>query len=512
MTAVRLGLAMIVLVASLALGASASAKRGIPGFPLGVAAGEVTSTSARLWARAPKEGPVTLHLLPPGAGTRANPIRAYALQALEANDRTVQRVVTRLRPATRYRYFWVQGNVTSPTGTFSTAPRPTADVAVRFAITGDADATVGPNGKPGFNGFETYGAMARERNDFNINFGDTIYSDSELAGAAVARSVPQKWAKYRLGLALAPLRQLRAAAGLYSGWDDHEFVNDYSGEEHGAGVYRDGVRAFLHYTPASYTPPTGLYRTFRWGRNLELFLLDGRSFRSAKATAACGGDLAPTAPPAVRQAFASLAPSLARPVPQVCLDTIAAPERTLLGKAQLDAFARAIRASTATFKVVVNPVPLMQLYALPYDRWEGYAADRTRVLGVLRAVPNVVVLTTDTHAHLIGEVRTETFSPSGPVGTGIWELITGPVATNTYAKEIDSFLGSPGFGAVVTGAFFKPLPPRGLGLACAQTDTYGYAQVTVTGSTLKAEPKTSSGAPILDVAGTPCRPLVVRAS
>ena len=66
--------------------------------------------------------------------------------------------------------------------------------------------------------------------------------------------------------------------------------------------------------PSSTTRPRrtgrrrGLYRTFRWGRNLELFFLDGRSFRSAKATAACGGDIAPTAPPAVRQAFAALAP------------------------------------------------------------------------------------------------------------------------------------------------------------------------------------------------------------
>ena len=42
------------------------------------------------------------------------------------------------------------------------------------------------------------------------------------------------------------------------------------------------------------------------------------------------------------------------------------------------------------------------------------------------------------------------------------------MATNTYAKEIDSFLGAPGFGAVVTGAFFKPEPPRGLGLRCAR--------------------------------------------
>ena len=203
---------------------------------------------------------------------------------------------------------------------------------------------------------------------------------------------------------------------MYSGWDDHEFVNDYSRAEHGVAIYRAGVKAFLDYTPASYNAGTGDYRSFRWGKNLELFLLDGRSFRSAKATAACDGDIAPTAPSAVRQAFAALSPALAKPVPQSCLDAIASPERTLLGAAQLAAFTSAIRASTATFKVVVNPEPMMQLYALPYDRWEGYAAERARVLDVLQSVRNVVVLTTDMHAHVIGEIRRDTFAPGGPRG------------------------------------------------------------------------------------------------
>ena len=192
-----------------------------------------------------RQAPVTLTVLPPNAGTRASPIRAYRLRASTADDLTVQRVVTGLRPGTRYRYRFWQRDVSSPLGTFTTAPRATANVRVRFALTGDADATPGPNGRPGFNGFETYGAMARAGNDFNVNFGDTIYSDSELAGAAIARTVGEKRAKYRLGLALAPLRRLRAAAGLYSGWDDHEFVNDFARDEHGDAIYRAGVEAFL---------------------------------------------------------------------------------------------------------------------------------------------------------------------------------------------------------------------------------------------------------------------------
>ena len=49
----------------------------------------------------------------------------------------------------------------------------------------------------------------------------------------------------------------------------------------------------------------------------------------------------------------------------------------MLGARQYAAFTKAIRASTATWKVVVNEVPIQQFYALPYDRWEGYAPSAT---------------------------------------------------------------------------------------------------------------------------------------
>lgn len=143
-------------------------------------------------------------------------------------------------------------------------------------------------------------------------------------------------------------------------------------------------------------------------------------FRSAKATQACGGDLAPTAPQPVRDAFSTLAPSLRNPVPPACLAALNDPSRTLLGARQYAAFTKAIKASTATWKVVVNEVPIQQYYALPYDRWEGYAAERERLLAFLKAnVRNVVFLTTDTHANLVNEVRSRTLGAS-PESYGIW--------------------------------------------------------------------------------------------
>jgi hypothetical protein len=182
----------------------------------------------------------------------------------------------------------------------------------------------------------------------------------------------------------------------------------------------------------------------------------------------------------------------------------------LLGARQLARFLHDVRRSTATFKVIVNETPMMQLYALPYDRWEGYAAERQKVVEALREVKNVVVLTTDAHANLVGDVRLQTFTPSGPVATGVTEVITGPVATNTYAKEVDNVLGRPGIGELVGAVFFKPKPPVGLGLSCISLDTYSYAQVRVTGAQLTVLLKDLRGRPVRDVLGTPCAPIVVR--
>jgi alkaline phosphatase D len=501
-------LAVLAALATLVL-AVASADAASPGFRYGVAVGEITSTSAVLWARAPHTGAVSAALLPDRRGARL--IGVVGLQASRENDLTVRVRVSGLVPGTPYRFAFEQGRETNAFGRFTTAPPASASVTVRFAISGDADATPGPSGKPGFNRFGVYSRMASEKNDFNINLGDTIYSDSELAGASVARTVAEKWEKYKLGLALPALQRLRASAGLFSHWDDHEFVNDFSKPEHGGEIYAAGVKAFTDYAPvAKPSAATGLYRSARWGKNLELFFLDERSFRSAKATQVCGGDLAPTAPQAVRDAFATLAPALRNPVSPACTAAINDRSRTMLGARQYAAFTKAIKASKATWKVIVNEVPIQQFYALPYDRWEGYAAERERLLRFLQAnAKNVVFLTTDTHGNLVNEVRYRTFG--APEGSGMWEVVTGPVATNTFAKEIDGYLGQKGAGTAIGALFFKPAPPNGMGMRCAALDTYSYSEVTVTAKRLTVAMNDAKGRPVREATGTVCAPLVLTA-
>ncbi|HSO02653.1 MAG TPA: alkaline phosphatase D family protein [Gaiellaceae bacterium] len=502
---------LLAMLAALVLAPAAAAT---PGFSYGVAAGELTSTSAVVWTRSNEFGTVRLHLWP--APRKGMPFVQIDLKPTAARDRVVQRRVFGLRPNTRYTYMFstpYRRSRIAAGGEFRTAPAPGDAQTIRFAISGDADGTRDPRtGKPAYNVFQVYGRMAAERNHFNINLGDTIYSDSEVAGVPPALTVAAKWGKYKENLGFGHLRNLRRGTGLYSHWDDHEFINDFTRAEHGAAIYDAGVRAFRDYAPVTYSSRNGLYRTFRWGKHLELFFLDERSFRSAKARGACGNDLAPTAPQPVRNAFAALVPSLANPVPQSCLDAIADPTRTMLGARQFAAFTRAIKASTATWKVIVNEVPIQQYYALPYDRWEGYAAERDRLLRFLQAnVRNVVFLTTDTHANFVNEVRLSTLGPGGPAGTGIWEVVTGPVATNTQNREVDSTLGRAGLGSAIVALFYKPQPPNGVGMACASGNVYSYASVRVTGTALTVTPRDQSGKLVREETGVPCGPFTFRA-
>jgi len=128
--------------------------------------------------------------------------------------------------------------------------------------------------------------------------------------------------------------------------------------------------------------------------------------------------------------------------------------------------------------------------ALPYDRWEGYEAERQKPLKFLHDnVKNVVFLTTDTHANFVNDVRFQTLEPGRPVDSAITEVVTGPVATRTFAKEIDAAVGTTSAGILISGLFFKPAPPRGVGMRCVSPDVYSYSEVSVTSSTLTVTPK-----------------------
>jgi alkaline phosphatase D len=513
----------LAIAAILLLAPSALAARG---FKLGVTAGEVTSSSAVLWGKANKSGAFSLDVARNSRFTRG--LDPHLVRARKRDDNTVQMKVKGLRPDTRYWFRFAGGRARSDVGTFVTAPRRKQNATIEFAWSGDQDFNPAPGEtKPYWNNGGVLRRMKAERNDFNVILGDTIYSDSEVPGRLqpIALSVRQKWAKYRINLGNRSLQGLRRSAGFYSHWDDHEFVNDFSPAENsfdndvnisGRTLYKRGAQAFRDYAPVSWSQRNGLYRTIRWGRNLQLFFLDERSFRSANADAnhVCDNpqtgnpDFAPTAPQSTRNAFAAVTPSLAQPVSQQCLDTIRSEDRTFLGKRQLQRFLRAIKRSTARFKVIMNEMPIQQYYVLPYDRWEGFEFERQFLLRELQSVKNVIFLSTDVHATLVNDARFQTLEQGGARNSGIMDVTVGPVATANFGLEIDQVTGRPGSGAIADEAFFTPPPPGGLGMQCSIVDQFSYGQVRVTGSRLTITPKDIDGKPQMDGAA-PCGPFVL---
>ena len=88
-------------------------------------------------------------------------------------------------------------------------------------------------------------------------------------------------------------------------------------------------------------------------------------------------DPAPTLPAKMRALYKLLVPPLEWEVSQECLDAIADPSRTMLGDAQFARFIADLKASTATFKVVMLQEPIQEVVINQYDRWESYTQPRT---------------------------------------------------------------------------------------------------------------------------------------
>lgn len=506
--------------------AAAPASAAPSAFRLGVTAGDVSSSSAIVWGRANHSGRVRLVVARNRSLSRAR--RRFVLRALHTDDATVQKRVRGLGPGRRYWFRFYQGRGRSSRGTFRTAPDPEQDRLINFAWSGDTDFNSAPGqSQPYWNNGEVFRAMAHENNLFNIHFGDTIYSDSEIPGSLnpIALTTRAKWAKYKTNLANRGLRGLRGSAGFYSHWDDHEFINDFSQQEStfsngvnipGPALYGRSVRAFRDYSPITYSNENGIYRSFRWGKNLELFFLDERSFRSAKADdgGRCDNptthspDVAPTAPQSTRSFFGVGLPSsgLNDPVSPACLQTIRDPRRTFLGRRQMERFKSAIANSDARFKVVMNELPIQQYYILPYDRWEGYEAERQELLHYLRdrGIKNTIFLTTDVHATLVNDARFQTLESGGAKNSGFTDFTVGPAATENFKDEIDGATGTDGAGALADDFFLEPQPPVGVGMRCSNLDTFSYGHVRVSNSRLIVDSRDKNGNTLPD-----CPPLTL---
>lgn len=450
----------------------------------GVASGDVTETDVMLWTRVDQAAALVAQVALDGEFEQL--VHAASVTAGPETDFAVKVDVVGLQPATRYFYRFIErvpeaGTTAaiSATGTFRTAPPADQHVDVRFAYSGDSEA--------GFQPFTLLDAVRQEHPDFFVYLGDTIYADTDSPAGNVtqippAETLPVYRAKYQENRQDAFLQALLAATPAYAIWDDHEVTNDFAGEAVDPTLLAHGLQAFLEYMPIrpDAADPGQLFRRFRWGRAVDLFILDARQYRSAERFC-------------VRDGHLVLIPIVQDP--RCVLTELAAPERTMLGARQKAWLTRELLTSEATFKVIVNAVPMSALYVLPYDRWESYVAEREALLQFMRAnLRNVIFLTTDLHGTLILEASP--FLSHDPVAK---EVIVGPIASS---------------GALAKTGMAPPMlraPRAGLDLPdCIHLDTFSYGLVEVD---RQAQPpqltitvKGQDGHPLLDpVTRQPCR-------
>ncbi|HET6643215.1 MAG TPA: alkaline phosphatase D family protein [Gaiellaceae bacterium] len=416
-------------------GAVAAAGHNGPQLTHGVVVGDVTTDSAVLWARADREGTLTVHL----SGGRHE--RVARLRFRAADDYTGQVVLNGLRPDTTYRY-----KLGSTRGTFETAPEADDADQVRLAFGGDV---AGQNVcRDAAEGFPIMDTIRRSRPDVFVGLGDMIYADNacntpgrygnvQVPGPGPAVDQPGFWAHWRYNRADAASQRLLASTGYVGVWDDHEVLNDF-GPLHdtvgGVHLLPIGLNAFLDYTPIAIAAntPKRLYRSLRWGKHLELFVLDTRQYRDANS--------------------ASDSPD--RP-------------KTMLGREQLTWLKESLAASDATWKVIVSSVPMSIPTGFPatngrdgwanFDQTTGFEQELLDVLGFMErsGIRNTIWITTD--VHFAEAFRYRPF-PSNP-GFVVYELATGPLNAgifpirdfdSTLNPEVLTFYGPPTAESVTT--------------------------------------------------------------
>jgi len=391
----------------------------------GIAAGEVSATSLTVWGRCDQPSTLTVRLR--DAERAQEWSRSVAVKAERDFTGTVG--FDGLTPGTTYQYAagCAAGHAPSTgemEGTLRTAPAPSAPAAVRFVWSGDVG---GQNAcRDTTDGYAIFDQIAARAPDFFVALGDMIYADdpclargrfgnTQIPGPpAPATERPMFWEVWKYNRSDPALRRLFAQTPYYAVWDDHEIVND-SGphsdtlpdapDHHLLPIARD---AFLDYQPLQppAAEPTRLYRSVRWGQQLEVFFLDTRQYRDANSEP----------------------------------DSAQKP-KTMLGAAQRRWLIEAITQSTATWKVIVSSVPM----SIPTgtdaarDGWAnlgsrtGFERELLSILQALqrRGVRNQVWLTTDVH---FATGFRDTPFPGDPQFT-LHEFVCGPLNAGVFPKD-----------------------------------------------------------------------------
>jgi alkaline phosphatase D len=319
-----------------------------------------------------------------------------------------------LTPSTAYRYHVLvgpkedEGQLTEARvearGQFKTLPGVNASVPVTFAWSGDLGGQ--PHCRRGAAGYPIFDVMRAQKLDFFLFLGDTIYSDSvcssppnEPGADFMASTLAEYRVRHRYQRGAESLRRFLESVPVYVVWDDHEVRNNFAGPFD--SLMPVGRQALREYWPIRTDPqdPNRMYRTVRFGADLELFILDTRQYRSRNADAD-------------------------------------GPNKTMLGATQLRWLLEGMRTSTATWKVIATSVPL----SIPKgggetvpgnDGWAGgpdgtgFERERQVIVDAIlgQKLKNVVFIAGDVHY-----VQANAYDPDGDGRPDFHEFIAGPLS------------------------------------------------------------------------------------
>jgi len=387
--------------------------------PQGIAVGDVSATGAIVWVRT--NGPAAVRIewaksalwdtvsqsvMPRGVGWRTG----WRLTTEEA-DYTLSVPLGGLAAATRYRYrilirpdtesVHVEETRLAAQGEFTTLPDAIISAPVTFAWSAD----LGGQGRcrRGTAGYPIFDVIRKQELDFFLFLGDTIYSDypcpsppNEPGADFVAATLDEYRARHRYQRGAPSLRRLLDTVPVYVMWDDHEVRNDFSGPFD--DQMPSGRRALREYWPMTSSPddPNRLYRSVRYGADLDLFILDTRQYRSRNADQD-------------------------------------GPDKTMLGPEQVRWLIEGLTRSSATWKIIATTVPL----SIPKgkegasDGWAsgpgatGFERERQVIVDTIlgRNIRNVVFLAGDVHY-----VQANAYDPDGDGMVDFHEFVAGPLS------------------------------------------------------------------------------------
>jgi alkaline phosphatase D len=413
-----------------------------------VTVAEVGTDRAVLWLRSGADERLRVRVAPVDPRGDAH---TFEVAPRPDRDHIVRVPLEHLRPATRYTYE-VDSGIERVEGRFTSAPPSDAPARVRFLWSGDLGG--GGHCRDVEDGYPIFRAMTRRRADFFLFVGDTIYADHVCAVSPhvggnefVAVTLDGYRAKHLYNRADSAVQEMFRATPVYATWDDHDVTNNFSGSTE--PLMPIGRRAFRDYWgiegPAE--EPDRIYRSTRWGRSLEVFILDTRQYRSRN-------------------------------------EEVDGPNKTMLGAEQRRWLLDSVSASDATWKVIVTSVPLGIFTATISDSWTsanllgyprpgaGFAYERNLILRTLRdrGVRNVVFLS--------GDVHHGQFLRHDVDGYAVHELVAGPLAARQgYPRFLDRSLHSVSLGSLGLANNFGEIVVDGGTLSAAIRDATGAARV-----------------------------------